>query len=620
MVLAAILAPAVLAQTGQKPPAHATSQSAADRNLVGSWQGVSGTTVTYLPDGTGKNADGSRFSWHLEGDSLLVQALGPDGKPVGETGKIGILLTRDSREYSIFLENGRRKITFYRLRPDGQRDTHQTAEGGKYPPHIFAPKASGDDDGATPTVLGPGGPGGDKTPPKSQSARVLHPEEGPPAVLRGNAHVQIGPNVQVSHNLPFANYAEVTVVADPKHAARLLAASMLNLPGNSVNPKINVYASFDSGRTWHLTLQRNHPDPESYADPCFAYGADGTVSFANMHFQSDMNQKGCRVQFTSSHDGGRTWRTSTESPSYEDRPFLAADSDSHTGKDRLYCLSGVPDRALLVSTDHGRTFLPAVSYEFPIAGEMLNGNCVVASDGSLIHLYESFPGTQEQKTDPDQATHEFSSDEPDIPWSIKIVRSVDHGQSFLQPQTIAAFPSPAAAYWGLPMLAADAPCAQSHGHVYAVWAEEHAGESRVMAAVSRDNGATWSRPVMLSEQTGKKYSPIFLPSVAVNRAGVVGVCWYDTRDIPLDQSGWDLRFRASRDGGRTWLPSVRINSMTTLDLKKHRQRALPETRFDGIRPGDTAGLTADASGVFHPVWIDHRTGSLQVWTTTVTVK
>jgi hypothetical protein len=36
--------------------------------------------------------------------------------------------------------------------------------------------------------------------------------------------------------------------------------------------------------------------------------------------------------------------------------------------------------------------------------------------------------------------------------------------------------------------------------------------------------------------------------------------------------------------------------------------------------GDTAGLAADAGGVFHPVWIDNRTGVPQMWTATVKVQ
>jgi hypothetical protein len=36
------------------------------------------------------------------------------------------------------------------------------------------------------------------------------------------------------------------------------------------------------------------------------------------------------------------------------------------------------------------------------------------------------------------------------------------------------------------------------------------------------------------------------------------------------------------------------------------------------RPGDTAGLAADASGAFYVLWVDDRTGVHQVWTAPVT--
>jgi hypothetical protein len=36
--------------------------------------------------------------------------------------------------------------------------------------------------------------------------------------------------------------------------------------------------------------------------------------------------------------------------------------------------------------------------------------------------------------------------------------------------------------------------------------------------------------------------------------------------------------------------------------------------------GDTAGLAADAVGTFHPLWVDKRTGVLQVFTAKVSVR
>jgi len=37
-------------------------------------------------------------------------------------------------------------------------------------------------------------------------------------------------------------------------------------------------------------------------------------------------------------------------------------------------------------------------------------------------------------------------------------------------------------------------------------------------------------------------------------------------------------------------------------------------------PGDTAGLVADADGVFHAAWVDNRTGVRQIWTAAIRVE
>jgi hypothetical protein len=84
------------------------------------------------------------------------------------------------------------------------------------------------------------------------------------------------------------------------------------------------------------------------------------------------------------------------------------------------------------------------------------------------------------------------------------------------------------------------------------------------------------------------------------------VTWYDTRDVPGGK-GWNIRFGASLDGGRTWQRSIRVTEV--------------ETRTGGPAdiPGDTAGLAASEGGRFHALWIDGRTRVRQVWTATITV-
>jgi hypothetical protein len=111
---------------------------------------------------------------------------------------------------------------------------------------------------------------------------------------------------------------------------------------------------------------------------------------------------------------------------------------------------------------------------------------------------------------------------------------------------------------------------------------------------------------------GERSYDALVPAVAVNKSGVVAVSWYDRRGLPRtrgnlpDRKGWDVRLRASADGGETWAPSVRVNEVTS---------AGPPVRHLLF----TAGLAADASDGFHPVWADHRTGVLQLWTADIRV-
>ena len=65
---------------GLAGPGPLAGSRAAAKRLVGAWKSGE-NVVTFLPDGTGTNADGSRFGWRLREDFLLVRPLSKDGKP-----------------------------------------------------------------------------------------------------------------------------------------------------------------------------------------------------------------------------------------------------------------------------------------------------------------------------------------------------------------------------------------------------------------------------------------------------------------------------------------------------------------------------------------------------------
>jgi hypothetical protein len=111
---------------------------------------------------------------------------------------------------------------------------------------------------------------------------------------------------------------------------------------------------------------------------------------------------------------------------------------------------------------------------------------------------------------------------------------------------------------------------------------------------------------------------------------VVGVTWFDRREF-LDNLGWAVRFRASFDGGETFLPSVKVSNT---DYDPGRGRVYLFGGAEGLKPqstntlsipwfvfhgGHTMGLSADANGRFHPLWIANPDGIPQLWTTDISV-
>src|SRR6185437_6995454 len=98
------------------------------------------------------------------------------------------------------------------------------------------------------------------------------------------------------------------------------------------------------------------------------------------------------------------------------------------------------------------------------------------------------------------------------------------------------------------------------------------GRCQVMVAHSDDKGKTWSKGVVVNDdypRSNGKGPNDFMPVVAVNNRGVVGLMWYDRRDNP-DDTGYWVRFSASYDGGETFAPSVRVSRTASELLRGQR--------------------------------------------------
>jgi RNA polymerase sigma factor (sigma-70 family) len=442
------------------------------------------------------------------------------------------------------------------------------------------------------------------------------------AVSHARIETVVGANVQVSRSRAGQRHEECVIAADPKDPKRLFASAMLWRKGNDAS--LVGYYSHDGGATWHVGFEA---DPsaagERYCDETLEYAVDGTLYLAYLRLQLDekgitgkLGEKDTGVasvalEFRSSPDGGKTWqRRATRS--YLDRPWLAADRTGGPRSGRLYwCgLSGAADQpqsSLGASADGARTLEPASAAKPAVRPSSPRPTQpVVLSDGAVVfaELYNPNRGSGPPAFDV------FRSD--DGGKTLRRVGQLPTGWTHprLRPNAHACgsvFPQLAVAGGG-----------KHRDRLYCVWIDGASGgaQERVLLSRSDDRGETWTAPQVLSEQSMEKpdrdYS-VAMATVAVNRDGVVAMCWYDCRNFPTKlvqgryaTAGYDVRLRVSLDGGDTWEPSVKVNEKSaTADVHAY---------------GHTAGLAITADGRFWPAWIDDRNGTPQLWCAGCTVR
>ncbi len=125
----------------------------------------------------------------------------------------------------------------------------------------------------------------------------------------------------------------------------------------------------------------------------------------------------------------------------------------------------------------------------------------------------------------------------------------------------------------------------------------------------------------------------FMPEVAVNPDGVVGIFWHDTRDN-VEEKLFHGYFTVSLDGGETFLSSLRVSSMASdpygqgnllpspmiFEGQDAAQLVLISAASRWPAGGDYTGLATDSTGAFWPLWPDARTGTFQLYTAELRVE
>jgi len=455
----------------------------------------------------------------------------------------------------------------------------------------------------------------------ARSSPVHSPETTAPAI-------RVGPNVRASESHARDTHYEVVIAAHPRDPSRLIAASIV-YPDRVTAYGTIVYHSSDGGATW--SPAHGLAGLGNTGDPALAYGPDGLAYYV----ASSLPQFGDRrLLLFRSADGGANW----DGPfplTYMDRQYITVDASEGRSRGRVYVNGNnrvprtISDFVVFQSSDSGRSFAgPGTRAAFGTVQATVMGNAVVASDAALIGVYVE---ATTERTAPSRSR-------------LNAIWSIDGGVSLTGSSKIDDYVAGGERKGALlgnanaePALAIDATRGRFKDRLYVVWPDRRSGHSQILFASSADNGRTWSASRRINDNAAGDTTDQFMPEIAVNRDGVVGIMWYDRREHP-DNLGWHVRFAASFDGGARFTSSVRISergaSFPPGTTREKRPPALSPTADDQERlkaqidqgrdsfrfmGGDTAGLVADASGIFHAAWVDNRTGVPQLWTATVAV-
>jgi hypothetical protein len=462
--------------------------------------------------------------------------------------------------------------------------------------------------------------------------------------------IAVGRNVLVSSARQELAHNEVWLGTDPTNARRLLACSMFRQQDANESGSI-VYQSLDGGATWKPTFEL-----AKSGDPICEYGPDGTAFYLVLALPEapgvESVPEAAWTRLYRSSDGGSSWGRPTVF-TFIDREFIAFDTSRTPYQIYINGTKSAPQIetearsigiALFSSTDKGATFAGPVMLNAPNPRYVLGmGNTVVLSDGTVLSVFGELRDYW--------TTRELQANAPGRSNArLRVATLADGGARLSLAGTIGDYymPAPRIATQIGPRMAVDRNRGPFHDRVYVTWPDQRSGNVQILFSYSTDKGKTWTPPAVVNDDRpplDRTQRPDhFMASAAVNRDGVVGVMWYDRRNHATDL-GWDVRFTASLDGGDTFLPSVKVSEAPhTFSTKSGWITAARGsgggTRTPGSAPapparspltvtmsvdsfhytgGHTAGLMADADGVFRPLWIDNRTGSPQMWTAPVTV-
>jgi hypothetical protein len=325
-------------------------------------------------------------------------------------------------------------------------------------------------------------------------------------------------------------------------------------------------ASRDGGKTWRRALppglsRCTGGSTDFTGDPFVSIGADGTAYLVSVPVELPLPSTTLLprswIAINRSSDHGATWSNpvavAPNDGGFWDKGAVTADPRRPGVAYAVFLRRTQPDgsTSFFASTrDRGRSFsaplvtIPDQQLTYPHDPQLL-----VLPGGTLVQVYVQFNDSYEL---PLGARY---------PVEMRAIRSSDGGAHWSQPTTIAQAPNEVATDPDsgqlMDTLVWPSAFAGRDGTIYTAWVESAAVDSaRVVLSKSTDAGRAWTRPATVARVPAQAW----LPTVAVDTDGTVGVMWYDARSDRRGDNQFtaEVRFAHSTDGGATWQQQARL--------------------------------------------------------------
>jgi hypothetical protein len=413
----------------------------------------------------------------------------------------------------------------------------------------------------------------------------------------------VGTNVDISK---FAdNEAETTVAVNPTNPRNVVVVSNFQTADALMES-----VTFDGGATWTAHMIANGSDALGVAccDPNAAFDSYGN------YFLVYLDSRAKKVQVAYSTDSGITLgylgaidHTDNSNPMSNGQKWAAgADQPSLAtgpgGTWFIYKLFGTGGQLLQVRglpvTGLGQFGPLSAAQSVPGSKYGSFGDIAIGPNGQVLTTYQDGisgqgPATIWTNLDPDGfGSAGFGAARAATSTNVG-------GFDYIPPQSTRSVDAEAG-------LAYDRTGGSHSGRVYLLYTDEQPDESNntdIWVRRSDDNGATWSSPVRVNDDTGTASQ--FNPHIALDQGtGYIAVGFHDARNDlgdlgPGDSDGipdTDSRYfvAVSRDNGGSFSANVQVSKGTSNGLASH----------NGVQYGDYTGL-GFAGGVIHPAWADN---------------